>query len=351
MQSTASVLNSGLPNLFEPVKMLTTPMAIVDIYALLSIPRDANDEQIRAAFIREIKQSHPDISTTATSTRAQELIEARAILLDTERRRAYDASLSDAGLVRVGSGRPPRWIFVCSQGLGEYLTIHEALQKADDGDKIYVLPGTYREPMLRIEKKIEVVGQPANGEEVILEPSEDGIYIAGDGATLRGIVINTALPRSFGVITSCHNAATISSCHFTAPEATGIVVADGSVLVEGCSFVSCLHGIRVDNAHAAVLGSSFTSNTTGILLRSGSDCVVENNEFVGCVAAAIEAQADSNVAISRNRLSSCAAGIVLTGPVRGIVEQNSFAGLDQARSVIGVDVDVTVAILNNRYEP
>lgn len=124
-----------------------------DYYLLLGISPDAGAAEVRTAFATAIKKCHPDMVHSENGDRARMLIEARDTLIDPVRRRAYDEERQRGGsLVRSTRRGAPQWIFVCSHGMGQFRTIREALDAAVDGDKIYVLPGTYKESLIAVEK-------------------------------------------------------------------------------------------------------------------------------------------------------------------------------------------------------
>jgi molecular chaperone DnaJ len=72
-----------------------------DYYSLLRISRYATDEEIRGAFRRRAKETHPDVRS-AMSDDANDFLEVKHaydVLSDPERRRAYDESLPSTALV------------------------------------------------------------------------------------------------------------------------------------------------------------------------------------------------------------------------------------------------------------
>jgi hypothetical protein len=320
-----------------------------DHYDLLGVSSDATEADIRAAFIRQIKQWHPD-TNPVDGDRARCLIEAKATLTDPDRRNAYDAELRRGHLVRRQRANAPRWIFVCSHGLGEFLTIHEAVDSASDGDKIYVLPGVYHESLLRIEKAVEVVGQPTDQEEILIETEDDGIYLSGVGAVLRSVSVQSVNPHSFGCIAASHSAAVVSHCRFTSRQGTGLIVAEGSLLVEGCTFEACRHAIRLERVNVAVLGNKFVANMSCVLARPGADCVIENNDFQRTEGAIIEAQGTATLNVSRNCFGAAAVGIAVSENTRGVVDRNRFIGLTEQTGILLVDGKSEVVITDNAYE-
>jgi hypothetical protein len=320
-------------------------------YALLGVSPDATEADIRNAFAREIKKSHPDLSNEADVARTRRLIEAKAILTDPERRRAYDSGLGSSNLIRSSSRGPRQWIFVCAHGLGQYRTVAEAVRAARDGDKLFILPGLYQEPTIRVEKPIEIVGQPTPDEDVVIEATDDdGVYLSGAAPIIRGLVFRTLKRRAFGIIAATQKGAVISSCRLHAESGTGIVVADGALLIEGCSFEHCRHGLRVENAQAQIVASKFVSNITGLLLRSSADCAIENCHFENQEASAVEAQSDTTVNITRSRFERGAAGIIVSRTTRGVIDQNRFIGLTRNTTVLTPDGGSEVMVMENVYE-
>lgn len=63
-----------------------------DYYELLGVSRDASESEIKEAYRERIKESHPDVSDDReASERTKELIEAKDVLTDEQRRREYDS--------------------------------------------------------------------------------------------------------------------------------------------------------------------------------------------------------------------------------------------------------------------
>lgn len=65
-------------------------------YVILGVPSDASPEEIRDAYRRLAKASHPDVSGEDSGAHFREVQEAWETLGDTERRRVYDLSLKRA---------------------------------------------------------------------------------------------------------------------------------------------------------------------------------------------------------------------------------------------------------------
>ncbi len=71
-----------------------------DYYVVLGVSRGANLNQIKRAYRRIAKQSHPDLTQSESSDKFREVIEAYETLADEERRRRYDAMLKQRLPVR-----------------------------------------------------------------------------------------------------------------------------------------------------------------------------------------------------------------------------------------------------------
>ncbi|HEX2842012.1 DnaJ C-terminal domain-containing protein [Hyphomicrobium sp.] len=83
-----------------------------DPYEILGVPRGATDEQIRRAYLKLVKELHPDVNPSKTAEeRFKKVTAAHDILGDTDRRRQFDAGEIDAS----GEPRRPAWR---SQGAG-----------------------------------------------------------------------------------------------------------------------------------------------------------------------------------------------------------------------------------------
>lgn len=81
-----------------------------DPYTLLGVPRDATDKQIRSAFLKRAKSSHPDLNPgdPKAEERFKALNAANDILSDPDRRARYDRGEIDAAGQERAPPPPPR---------------------------------------------------------------------------------------------------------------------------------------------------------------------------------------------------------------------------------------------------
>ncbi|WP_454860447.1 DnaJ C-terminal domain-containing protein [Promicromonospora soli] len=77
-----------------------------DFYAVLGVPKDADDAAIKRAYRKLARQHHPDQNqgNAAAETKFKEIGEAYAVLSDPEQRRQYDAVRAMAGGARFSAG-------------------------------------------------------------------------------------------------------------------------------------------------------------------------------------------------------------------------------------------------------
>jgi nitrous oxidase accessory protein len=81
-------------------------------------------------------------------------------------------------------------VLIVSPG-GPYRTITEALERAAPGDRIVVRAGTYREPLLRITKRLELIGE---GGPVLVGGAHGVLEILADSVVVRGLIIEGVEP-------------------------------------------------------------------------------------------------------------------------------------------------------------
>jgi curved DNA-binding protein len=89
--------------------MMRSSMQFKDYYATLGVPRDASADDIKRAYRKLARKYHPDVSKLPdTEERFKEVSEAHEVLMDAEKRAAYDA-IGTPGAAGQEFRPPPGW--------------------------------------------------------------------------------------------------------------------------------------------------------------------------------------------------------------------------------------------------
>ncbi len=140
-------------------------MAQRDYYEVLGVPRNASQEDLRAAFRRLARQYHPDVSKSSDAEeRFKEINEAYAVLSDNEKRAAYDR-YGHAGV--QGMGGAPDFnvdfsnfadIFEEFFGIGGFGRTAQKTRNVPrrGADLQYKVELTFEEAVFGVEKEIEI---------------------------------------------------------------------------------------------------------------------------------------------------------------------------------------------------
>lgn len=110
--------------------------AAKDYYAVLGVPRNADEKTVKAAFRRLARECHPDVNPgdPTAEERFKELGEAYAVLSDPEKRAAYDRFGPDFAAWQAGGAGPAGY-------QGTYTTHVEYGDLGDIGDLFETLLG------------------------------------------------------------------------------------------------------------------------------------------------------------------------------------------------------------------
>ncbi|KAG0149113.1 hypothetical protein CROQUDRAFT_653923 [Cronartium quercuum f. sp. fusiforme G11] len=117
---------------------------LASYYQILQIPSDATSIDIRQAYLRLIKLSHPDknrpCGNVNADSSAQTVIEAYSVLVDPSRRKAYDTQLELKPVTtdhRVQCEREPQQPIVSQIiDLSEFTQLSPIAQNSDDRERI-----------------------------------------------------------------------------------------------------------------------------------------------------------------------------------------------------------------------
>jgi len=172
-----------------------------------------------------------------------------------------------------------------------YAGIQEAINKASEGDTIYVFGGTYNE-ILSINKKLTLVGSIENGPTIINYIEEDHKYaveITADYVNFTGFNV------------------TDSGDHIISYVKGALVhITSNNVIIQKNNITDCKNGwgIYLDSSDGNLIKNNFIDNTTaGIYFSSSSTNDLVNNTISNCIDAAVEMHTSNNNRLYNNLLS------------------------------------------------
>jgi hypothetical protein len=206
-------------------------------YTVLGVHPQVSREEIQAAYRRRIREVHPDVSgSEGTTETAKRVNQAYEVLRDPDRREAYD---SRRGGVVVSKGED-----------GDFPSLAAAAESPlRDHTRVLVRGGFYDEHVV-LGRPLEFVGDVSTGEVVIVGSGDCCFEIHCD-TTLRNLVVR-------------------SQAGTAGAEGFGLVIHDGTVLLEHCDVTS-------DSLSAVIC---FNENTR-VVLRG---CQIHDSGQVGVLA-------------------------------------------------------------------
>ena len=207
---------------------------------------------------------------------------ARALLTETEHGHGEASPPGEAAV----SARPGD--VVVGRGVG---TIAEAVRRAPSGGRVVVPRGVHREPVITVDRPVEIVGEP-------------GAVLDGEGA--RGLLLVTA---------------------------DDVTIRGLTLRNTGLTMVEDRAAIKVTRARGCVLEDLVVEDAMfGLYLQESPDCAVRRNRITG--TGARETQSGNGIhlwyspgaVIEDNRISAHRDGIYLEFSERGSVRRNESAG-------------------------
>ncbi|MBI5326547.1 MAG: nitrous oxide reductase family maturation protein NosD [Ignavibacteriae bacterium] len=219
---------------------------------------------------------------------------------------------------------------------GKITSIKQALRMCQDGDRLLIKKGYYKEYDIEINKRVQITGE---GMPVVDAEFKSGLFhIKADEVRIEGLIIKNS----------------------------------------GMSFVTEYAGIKIDSANNCVIrGNKILYNYFAIYIAYGSDCMIENNIISGRKSKSETTSGNGihlwyckNITIVNNKISNQRDGIYLEFSENSTIEDNIsednlryglhfmfshrcvYKGNTFRRNVGGVAVMYTkhVHMYNNKFE-
>jgi parallel beta-helix repeat protein len=190
---------------------------------------------------------------------------------------------------------------------GDFVTVTEAMEAADPGDRILVRPGLYDESLV-VDKPLEIIGDG---------PVED-IMIRGRDANVL------AFRASIGRVANL----TLRQAH--ADATLGVIIYQGRLDLEGCD-ISSQAGNCVE-----VLGGAdprlrrnkiHDGKRTGVYVHDGGLGTLEDNEITGNGQEGVQIRTGGSPVLRRNQIhDNRLGGVYVADSGAGTMEDNEIAG-------------------------
>jgi F-box protein 11 len=254
---------------------------------------------------------------------------------------------------------------------GSFTSISDAMDAADPGDRVVVLPGRYEES-LELNKPLDIVGQGARASIQVIADNKSALAFSAGTGRVRGLTLVQRGSRKISTVYVPSGEPTLADCDVSGDGdgvwidgdanprleenyihhmgGAGVVVdADGAGVIEGNYIADNAHrniGIGRD-ANPTVRGNRLVrSQGAGIFIDHGRG-VVEDNDITDNKRANILVKGSSSPSILRNRIRrSGKVGLQYCESGAGLVEDNDVT--DSTYTNISITTGANPTIRGNR---
>jgi parallel beta-helix repeat protein len=261
-----------------------------------------------AAHIAEaLQQTLPDSRPVQPRGRAPATgAEAPATRVGAE---ADSGRMAETGIGPVAKSEP-RTLVVDAMHRGDHATLTAALNAAEAGDRILVLPGLYREGIV-IDKPVEIVGDGELGD-AIIEASGSAVVLF---KTTMGRIANLVLRQSGG-----------------AGQWFCVDIVQGRLDLEDCDITSqSLSCVAIHGGADPRLRRNRIHDGGGVHVYENGQGTLEDNDIFAITLAGVEIKDGSNPTLRRNRIhdgKSTGAHVHSNG--QGTLEDSEISGNAEA---------------------
>lgn len=217
-------------------------------------------------------------------------------------------------------------IVVDHQGKGTFTTVTEAVANAEEGDRIVINAGVYRESIV-INKNISLQSA-VEGQAIIENGSESNVVVVRHTCRLVGLTLHQRSKNFFCV---------------------RIIVNDDATVIEKCDIVSDHFScIQIDSGCNPLIRNNkiHDSKQCGILIKKNGKGRIENNDIHSNSLSNIYVDAHANPLVTNNKIhNSTQHGIWIKQYGIGLFENNTIC--NNTMSNIKIEEEAAPVIKNN----
>ena len=217
----------------------------------------------------------------------------------------------------------PHTRVVDPMGRSDHISISEAIEKADTGDRILVRPGLYQEGLV-INKPVEIIGD-GDLNEIVVQTADTNVLLFD---TTMGRVSNLTLRQLEGKDAFC------------------VKVTRGRLFLEDCDVTSnslacvAIYGGADPRLHRNHIHHGKQS---GVMVYDHGLGTLEDNEIFGNALSGVEIKRDGNPALRRNRIyENKESGVYIYDEGQGLLEDNDIFRNDHAGVRLGNSASPTL---------
>lgn len=183
---------------------------------------------------------------------------------------------------------------------GDYSDIQNAVDNAEVGDTINIMPGEYQ-GSVTIYYPLNIKGS-GSVTVIGMENDQYSFHISSNGVTISDLKCSG---ETNGIFINSSGNTIVQNCTFEGSK-TGITILESSgCRIEDCNILADFIGIEVEN-----------SNSTTIL-----------RNLISAPARGISVKSSENILIDENHLDKCEVGIAAEGLIGGNIEKNNLSDL------------------------
>jgi parallel beta-helix repeat protein len=221
-------------------------------------------------------------------------------------------------------------LYVGGSGPGNYSSIQEAIDDANDNDTVFVFHGVYHEHLI-VEKSISLVGESRTST-IVDRPGAGNnvVFIDSDGVTVTGFTLKNSTTLGLAGIFAKSNDNLLYDNIIENNQEAGVKIDDrchgniirDNIIIGGDMKTECGVLLRYFGSRNMVINNTISGCKDGVLCNCNNN-VISGNVFVDN-SIGVGIAASSNITVENNRIKNNSHGIAIENSIRCLVKGNSI---------------------------